>query len=62
MSIVERYVTDERGRKTAVLIPIKRYERMIEDLHDLRVVAKRSKEKPIGVQEMRRRLEKDGVL
>jgi hypothetical protein len=35
---------------------------LLEDLHDLAVVAERRKETPISLEEMKRRLKKDGVL
>jgi hypothetical protein len=52
----EQYVTDARGRKTAVILPLKEYERILEDLHDLAVVAERRDEPPISLDEMKRRL------
>ena len=57
-----QYVVDERGNKTAVILPIERYEQMMEDLHDLAVVAERRHEKPISLDEMKRRLRNDGLL
>jgi PHD/YefM family antitoxin component YafN of YafNO toxin-antitoxin module len=57
-----QYVVDEKGKKTAVLLTVKQYERLLEDLHDLAVVAERRDEKPISLKEMRQRLEKDGLL
>ncbi len=58
----EQYVTDKKGKKLGVILSIERYERLLEDLHDLAVVAERRMEKPIGLDEMKRRLEKDGIL
>jgi len=58
----EQYVVDEKGKKTAVILPIKRYERLMEDPHDLSVLAERREEKSIGLDEMKRRLDKDGLL
>lgn len=58
----EQYVVDHNGRKTAVLLPVKRYEGLLEDLHDLAVVAERREETPINLAEMKRRLAKDGLL
>ncbi len=55
---VEQYVTDRWGRKTGVILSIKRYQQMLEDLHDLAVVAERREEKPISLEEMKRRLHK----
>ncbi len=57
-----QYIVDRRGGKTGVILPVKRYEQLLEDLHDLAVVAERRKETPISLEEMKRRLKKDGVL
>jgi len=34
----------------------------MEDLHDLAVVAERREEKPISLEEMKRRLKRDAIL
>ncbi len=57
-----QYVVDRKGGKTAVLLPYKRYEQLLEDLHDLAVVAERREETPISWEEMKRRLRKNGAL
>lgn len=58
----EQYVVNAKGKKTAVVLSIKRFKQLIEDLHDLAVVAERRAERPIGLEEMKRRLKKDGLL
>lgn len=58
----EQLVVDAKGKKTAVILPLKRYQRLMEDLHDLGVVAERRSEEPIALEEMKRRLKKDGLL
>ncbi|MBM4457751.1 MAG: hypothetical protein FJ011_08310 [Chloroflexi bacterium] len=63
MEIVqEQYVTDTKGRKLSVILSLERYQRLMEDLHDLAVVAERRNEQPISFEEMKRRLKKDGIL
>ena len=57
-----QYVVDDKGRKTGVLLSVKQYEKLLEDLHDLAVVAERRREKPIPLEEMKRRLKKDGLI
>lgn len=57
-----QFVVDEKGKKTAVLLTVKQYENLLEDLHDLAVVAERRNEKPISLKEMRQKLENDGLL
>jgi PHD/YefM family antitoxin component YafN of YafNO toxin-antitoxin module len=58
----EQYIVDSKGKKTAVILPIDQYEQLLEDLHDLAIVAERRREKPISLDEMERRLKKDGFL
>ena len=63
MQIVqEHYVVDPKGKKLSVILSVERYERLLEDLHDLAIVAERRDEKPISLEEMKRRLKKDGIL
>lgn len=62
MAAQEQFVVDTNGRKTGVILSLKRYQELIEDLHDLAVVAERRAERPISLEQMKRRLKKDGVL
>lgn len=57
-----QYVIDQKGKKTGIILPLKQYEKLLEDLHDLAVVAERKSEKPITLEEMKRRLKKDGLI
>jgi len=57
MSVLqEQHVVDARGNKTAVILSLKRHEQLMEDLHDLAIVAQRRDKEPISLEEMRRRL------
>jgi hypothetical protein len=56
------FVRDERGRKTAVVIPIREYRELLEDLHDLAVLAERRDEPTIPWEEVKRQLKADGRL
>jgi PHD/YefM family antitoxin component YafN of YafNO toxin-antitoxin module len=63
MSVMQdQFVVDTKGKKTGVILSLKRYERLMEDLHDLAVVAERRDEELISLEEMKRRLKKDGAL
>lgn len=57
-----QYVYDSNGDKTGVILSLEKYEQLLEDLHDLAVVAERRDEQPIRLDEMKRRLQKDGIL
>lgn len=50
------YVTSASGRKKAVILSIREYNRLLEDLHDLAVVAERREESPVTLAEMKQRL------
>ena len=43
-----KYITDDRGERTAVVLPISDYEKLLEDLEDLAVVAERRGEPTIS--------------
>jgi len=58
----ERFVVDAKGRKTGVLLSLREYRKLIEDLHDLAVVAERRTETPITLDVLKKRLKKHGVL
>jgi len=61
-AVPEQFVTDSHGRKMAVILTVRRYQKLLEDLHDLAVVAERREEEPISLEAMKRRLKKDDVL
>ncbi len=61
-ALQEQYVVDTQGNKTAVILSLERYEQLLEDLHDLAIVAERREEEPISFEEMKRRLQRDGLL
>jgi PHD/YefM family antitoxin component YafN of YafNO toxin-antitoxin module len=58
----DQFVVDAKGKKTGIILPLKRYQKLMEDLHDLAVVAERLAEEPISLEELKRRLKKDGLL
>ena len=58
----DQFVVNSKGEKTGVILPLKKYQKLMEDLHDLAVVAERRDEEPITLKEMKRRLKKDGLL
>jgi len=61
-TLQEQFVVDAKGKKTGVILSLKRYQKLIEDLHDLAVIAERRSEEPISLDEMKRRLKRDGLL
>ena len=62
MSPATQFLTDIDGHKTSVVIPINEYEALMEDLHDLAVVAERRDEPRVDFDEVINRLKTDGLL
>ena len=57
-----QYVTDKKGKKTAVILPIEEFEELLEDLQDLAVLAERRDEPTISHKEVMAKLKRDGLL
>jgi hypothetical protein len=58
----EQFIVDAKGRKTGVVLSLRQYRKLMEDLHDLAVIAERRTEKPVAFDELKRRLRKDGLV
>jgi len=52
----------QSGERTAVILPIDEYEELLEDRHDLAVIAERRDEPTVTLEELKRRLRDDGLL
>ena len=61
MSTQVQYLTNDKGRKTAVVLPIEDYAKLIEDLDDLAVIAERRDEGTIPHEEIKRQLKRNGL-
>jgi len=57
-----RYLTDEGGRRVAVVLPVEEYEELMEDVSDLAAVAERRNEERVTIEEVKQRLIADGLL
>ena len=53
---------DEKGKRTAAILPLKKYKELMEDLHDLAVIAERRDEPSITFDKLKERLRKNGLL
>ena len=58
----EKFITDNKGRKKAVIIDIKLYQELLEDLEDLRLLAERRDEATSSLREVEERLKASGLL
>jgi hypothetical protein len=57
-----QYVTNAAGEKTAVVMPIGTFERLLEDLEDLAAVAERREEETVTHADLIAELKTDGLL
>ena len=62
MSDTLHYITDEHGQRTAVVMPIVQYEKLIEDLDDLAAIAERREEPAVSHDQFVAELKRDGIL
>ncbi len=58
----QRFIVDGKGKKRAVIIPMKEYRELLEDLHDLAVVAERKDEPVISSSKLKEKLKTDELL
>jgi len=63
MEVHKTLVTvEEKGERTAVILPVEECEELLEDIHDLAVIAERREESTINFEELKRKLREDGLL
>ena len=48
VNIHENFIIDSKGKRTAVVLPYREYQCLLEDLADLAVIAERRKDKKIA--------------
>ncbi|TVR89917.1 MAG: hypothetical protein EA428_09425 [Spirochaetaceae bacterium] len=56
------YVTDEKGRRTAVMLSIREYDSLLEDLQDLATIAERVNEESVNHEDVIVELKNSGYL
>ncbi|MEM7697465.1 MAG: hypothetical protein AAF236_03565 [Verrucomicrobiota bacterium] len=57
-----QFLTDSNGGKVAVVIPIREYENLMEDLADIASAAERRDDNRVSFEAMKERLVADGLL
>ena len=55
-------IKDAKGKALGVFLTMAQYEQIMEDLHDISLMAERAGGPTISIKEMERRLKKDGVI
>lgn len=62
MQVKEKYIVNEKGAKTDIIIPLDEYEELLEDLHDLAIIAERKDEPTLGLKELKKKLLDNGII
>lgn len=57
-----QYLTDEKGQKISVVLPLEEFQELLEDIGDLAAVAERRAEPTISHKDLLAELRKDGLL
>lgn len=57
-----RFIVDESGAKKAIILSMEDYEELLEDIHDLTVIAERKDEPTISLEELKKKLKADGLI
>jgi hypothetical protein len=60
--VTARFLTDDRGTRVAVVLPVEEFEDLMEDVSDLAAIAERRNEERSSLQEVKQRLISDGIL
>ena len=57
-----QYVTNDAGQRSAVIVPLDQFYRLLEDLADLAIVAERREEHTVNHDHVKEALRRDGLL
>ncbi|OGU27112.1 MAG: hypothetical protein A2057_06875 [Ignavibacteria bacterium GWA2_35_9] len=57
-----RFVTDRKGKKKEVIMKVKDFEELLEDLNDMAIVAERRDEVKIPHKDLVKDLKQNGIL
>ncbi|MEK7310872.1 MAG: hypothetical protein AAB382_02765 [Chloroflexota bacterium] len=57
-----QFLINAKGKKTGVLLTLKQYQKLMEDLHDLAVIAERAKEPRVSLKSVKERLRRSGKI
>lgn len=57
-----RYIIDKNGNKKEVVLPIKEFNELLEDLEDLSMIAERKKDKVVKHSDVIRILRENALL
>lgn len=57
-----QYISDESGERTGVVLPIQKFQDLLEDLEDLAALAERQGEPTLSHEAVLAELKRDGLL
>ena len=57
-----QYITDDQGNRVSVVLPVDKYQELLEDLEDLAAVAERKDEETVSHNDVIKALKSDGKL
>ncbi len=59
---IKQFIVDDHGKKKAIILPIDEYQELLEDLHDLAIVAERRDESILSHDEVYNNLKNNGFI
>ncbi len=57
-----KFLTNEKGKKVAAVIPIREYEDLLQDIYSAAIIERRRNEKTYPWEDLKKKLIKDGIL
>jgi len=57
-----QYITDDNGKKISVVLPMAKFEELLEDIVDLAAIAERREEPTIPHEDLIKELKQDGIV
>lgn len=58
----EQFIVNPKGQKTGVVLDLESYRQLMEDFHDLRVIAERKSNPKLSAAQFLTRLKKNGRI
>jgi hypothetical protein len=57
-----RFVTDQKGKKIAAVIPMREYEDLLQDIYSAAIIERRRHEQTYPWEDLKKQLTDDGTL
>jgi hypothetical protein len=57
-----QYITNEAGEKISVVLPMAKFQELLEEIEDLAAIAERRDEPTISHEELIKELKQDGII